>query len=153
MTGPPVFLDPSGRRWRRIRLAALIVGALTSLAGAAIVAGILIPPLLPAMGNSFRVKRSLSAVPKFATTKKDRERLAARRRLFVALERRRPALGVKTPFLPVRPAASRSGVRVLQPRPAREPPGAAPSTNAVRPNEVAGFYVNWDDNSFASFEA
>ena len=144
LAGPPVFLDPSGRRWRRIRVAALVLGALTSLAGAAIVAGILIPPLLPAMTDSFRVRRSLGAVPKFATTKKDRERLAARRRLFVALERRRPALGVKTPFLPVRPA----------PRPAREPPVAqATSPTAERSNEVAGFYVNWDDNSFASFEA
>jgi peptidoglycan-N-acetylglucosamine deacetylase len=154
LTGPPVFLDPSGRRWRRIRIAALVLGALSSLAGAAIVAGILIPPLLPAMADSFRLKRSLGSAPKLATTRRDRERLAARRRLFVALERRRPALGVKTPFLPVRPAVTlgQRGIKSSLPALVRDTALGA-VTPAVRRNEVAGFYVNWDDNSFASFQA
>jgi len=154
LTGPPVFLDPSGRRWRRIRLAALVLGALTSLAGVAVVAGILIPPLLPAMTDSFRVKRGLGGAPKFATTKKERERLAAKRRLFVALERRRPPLGVKTPFLPVSSTPRPSAARGVRPRPGSNPavpPAVSPP--AQHNNEVAGFYVNWDDNSFASFSA
>ncbi len=128
------------------------MGALTTLAGAAIVAGILIPPLLPAIADNFRVKRNLRGAPKLATTRKERARLAEKRRLFVALEHRRPALGVKTPFLPVRAGVrtSRGTARVAaaasgQPQP-QKPDSAAR-------NEVAGFYVNWDDNSFSSFQA
>jgi cellulose synthase/poly-beta-1,6-N-acetylglucosamine synthase-like glycosyltransferase/peptidoglycan/xylan/chitin deacetylase (PgdA/CDA1 family)/spore germination protein YaaH len=152
-TAPPVFLDPTGKRWRRIRRAALVLGALTTLAGGAIVAGILIPPLLPALTDTFHVKRNLSAVPKLSTTRRDRERIAAKRRLFVALERRRPALGVKTPFLPVKRVSHsvRSTGPVLPQ--SRAPPVNASTSSLSRRGEVAGFYVNWDDNSFASFEA
>jgi cellulose synthase/poly-beta-1,6-N-acetylglucosamine synthase-like glycosyltransferase/peptidoglycan/xylan/chitin deacetylase (PgdA/CDA1 family)/spore germination protein YaaH len=118
------------------------------------VAGILIPPLLPALTDSFHVKRNLAVAPRLATTRRDRERLAAKRRLFIALERRRPALGVKTAFLPVQ--RRRQVLRAVKPTiaAARAPPSAvnASSPAAHRP-EVAGFYVNWDDNSFSSFAA
>jgi cellulose synthase/poly-beta-1,6-N-acetylglucosamine synthase-like glycosyltransferase/peptidoglycan/xylan/chitin deacetylase (PgdA/CDA1 family)/spore germination protein YaaH len=137
-----IFRDPSGRRWRRVRRAALLVGALSTIAGGALIAGILVPPLLPAMTRSFDSKRILSK-PTLHATKKDRARLAAKRRLFVALERRRPALGVKTPFLPVRPRNRTAPVLTQTLPEARGPPRG----------EVAGFYVNWDDNSFASFQA
>ncbi len=151
---PPVFLDPTGKRWRLIRRTALVLGALTTLAGGAIVAGILIPPLLPALTQNFHVKRNLAVAPRLATTRKDRERLAAKRRLFVALERRRPALGVKTPFLPVRRPARKANAAALPIPETRAPPAVASSTAQLSSRgEVAGFYVNWDDNSFASFEA
>src|SRR6266699_1968892 len=127
---PPVFLDPSGKRWRFIRRTALVLGALTTLAGGAIVAGILIPPLLPALTQNFHVKRNLTVAPHLATTRKDRERLAAKRRLFVALERRRPALGVKTPFLPVRPPARKTNAAALPISEARAPPAVSSSTQA-----------------------
>jgi cellulose synthase/poly-beta-1,6-N-acetylglucosamine synthase-like glycosyltransferase/peptidoglycan/xylan/chitin deacetylase (PgdA/CDA1 family)/spore germination protein YaaH len=152
LTTPSIFRDPSGRRWRRIRRATLALGALTSLAGVAIVAGILIPPLLPAVAESFAIKRGLGATPKLATTKRERERLVARRRLFIALQRRRPALGVKTPFLPVRSAARSTALPRAGPGATKDPTLQAPVTLAP-PGEVAGFYVNWDDNSFASFAA
>jgi peptidoglycan/xylan/chitin deacetylase (PgdA/CDA1 family)/spore germination protein YaaH len=152
---PAVFLDPSGRRWRRVRGAALFLGALTTVSGAAIVAGILIPPLLPAMTDSFGSRRSLRAAPKLLATRKDRARLAAKRRLFIALQHRRPALGVKAPFLPVRgPARRPSQSRLPQTASTSSPATAASTAPPIASrNEVAGFYVNWDDNSFASFEA
>ena len=42
---PPVFLDPTGRRWRRVRGAALGIGVASSLLAALLVAAVLIPPV------------------------------------------------------------------------------------------------------------
>jgi peptidoglycan-N-acetylglucosamine deacetylase len=151
---PPVFHDVTGRRWRRIRRVALVIGALTTLAAAAIVTGILVPPILPALADNFRVKRNLTVAPRFVTTRRDRERLAAKRRLFIALERRRPALAVHSPFLPVRQRIAelrRDAAAVLDSK--GSPSGSSAANSPAVRGEVAGFYVNWDDNSFASFKA
>jgi peptidoglycan-N-acetylglucosamine deacetylase len=70
------------------------------------------------------------------TTRQARERLAARRRLYAALGHRREPAAVRPSRLPL-----------------AQPPAHAP----VRPDSLepltVGFYVNWDDNSYASFAA
>ncbi|MBX9928797.1 MAG: glycosyltransferase [Gemmatimonadaceae bacterium] len=43
----PVFLDPTGRRWRRARSVALAFVAVIVLLGAYVVVGVLVPPILP----------------------------------------------------------------------------------------------------------
>lgn len=78
----------------------------------------------------------MARLPTLLTTRQARERLAARRRLFAALGRRREPAAVRPSRLPlVRPSAP--------------PQAPGDSTHPI----TAGFYVNWDDNSYASFAA
>ncbi|MBI2796835.1 MAG: glycosyltransferase [Gemmatimonadetes bacterium] len=125
-----VFLDPSGWRWRQVRRLATAAGMLTTLLAAVVVAGVLLPPLLP--GSTWSLAPSVPARAMF--TRADRETLAARRRLQEELRK------VNAP--PVR-------------RPARLPlvewAGPARPKGLDEPI-IAGFYVNWDDNSFVSLK-
>ena len=132
-----VFLDPTGRRWRRVRGAALTVGVATTLLTALLVGAVLIPPALPAVAG-MRAGRELGIAPRWATTRERRQHLAARRRLLAALHRVRPAPAVRSARLPLPSKLDAA-------RPQR-------NTSPSRP-VVAGFYVNWDDNSFASLRA
>ena len=129
-----VFLDPSGRRWRRVRRAGLAAGVITTFLAAVVIAGILIPPLLP--GATWTLDPTAPAqLPKFAVTRSGRERTAWRERL------RSYARTVPAP-----PAL----------RPSRLPlqKWAGPAKSKA-PDEpiVAGFFVNWDDNSLTSLKA
>src|SRR5690349_12728766 len=128
-----VFRDTSGRRWRRVRRAAMIAGVVTSVLALALIAAILAPPLLPAVVGEGRPS-ALVHLPRIATSRRDRARIAARRRLFIERAGRRG------------PSAMRPGALPL----GRSRPAPAASDTAPI---VAGFYVNWDDNSFASFQA
>ena len=83
-----VFADPTGRRWRALRRAALAVGVLTTLLTLALVVYLLIPPALPSLTPSIRASRGLSVLPTLRATRRSREREAARRRLLASLERR-----------------------------------------------------------------
>ena len=129
-----VFRDTSGRRWRRVRRAAMIAGIVTSVLALALIAAILAPPLLPAVVGAEGQGAGLVHLPRIATSRRDRARIAARRRLFVERAGRR------------NPSAVRPGALPL----GRGRPAPAASDTAPI---VAGFYVNWDDNSFASFQA
>jgi cellulose synthase/poly-beta-1,6-N-acetylglucosamine synthase-like glycosyltransferase/peptidoglycan/xylan/chitin deacetylase (PgdA/CDA1 family)/spore germination protein YaaH len=136
-----VFLDPTGTRWRRIRRIALAVGITTTLLALVVVVGVLVPPLLPIWSGD--VAALTTAAPHAASTSRQaRERVAARRRLLLALGGGRPApAGVHPELLPVKPQR-----RIAR---ARAKADLAPTGKPI----TAGFYVNWDDNSFASFAA
>ena len=131
--GPPVFLDPSGRRWRRVRGTALVAGVATTLLTALFLVVILVPPVLPAI-TGVRADHTLGTHPRWVSSRAHRAHVAARRRLFALLDRKRTPLAVR----PARLALPRS----------------VPRTPAVAGDPIiAGFYVNWDDNSFASLHA
>ncbi len=132
-----VFLDPSGRRWRRMRGAALAVGIVTTLSAALLVAAVFVPPNLPAIAG-FRGDRELGIAPRWVTTRERRQHLAARHKLLAVLDRVRPSPAVRPALLPL---PTRENAAATRP--------AAPPGDPV----VAGFYVNWDDNSFASLRA
>jgi cellulose synthase/poly-beta-1,6-N-acetylglucosamine synthase-like glycosyltransferase/peptidoglycan/xylan/chitin deacetylase (PgdA/CDA1 family)/spore germination protein YaaH len=136
----PVFLDLSGRRWTLVRRSALWLGVVASVLVAIVVLGILSPPRLPtaaaaAVTHAARRSRWPATRPAVALTRPERARLTARRRLFAALESEPTSLGVRATLLPGQPIE--------------------PSTNSARTRgpEIAGFYVNWDDNSLASLRA
>lgn len=131
----PVFLDPSGVRWRRVRGTVLLTGVLTTIFAALLVAAVLIPPVLPGI-TGMRAQRELGVAPRWSTTRQRRAHQAARHNLFASLDRAHTVPALRPQRLPIPPSA---------------PAPRAPTT-ATDPI-VAGFYVNWDDNALASLRA
>ncbi|HET6764645.1 MAG TPA: glycosyltransferase [Longimicrobiaceae bacterium] len=126
-----IFAEPSGRRWKRVRGAALAVGVATTLLAVGIAAGALLTPDLPDVAPSLR--GAVRQGPVLALTRKARLRITARRALFHHLLRH------------PQPAALRP--QQMRLRPLARPAAAVPAGRQI----VAGFYVNWDDNSLSSF--
>ena len=132
----PVFIDLTGRRWRRIRRAALAVGVATTVMALVLVGSLVlsppIPPELPlAMANNRAIARPTGGKPG-AYTRIDRLRIAYRRKLAAAMKQYGTPISRRPEAIPT--------LNVGTGRPTR--------TDAI----VAGFYVNWDDNSFASLQ-
>jgi spore germination protein YaaH len=132
----PVFIDTTGRRWRRIRLAALALGVVTTLLALVLVVSELffppIPPELPlASVNSAPVGRSIGRPATY--TRIDRLRIAYRRKLAETMKQYGNPKSRRPEDIPVVDVGKGA------------PP---PRTDAI----VAGFYVNWADNSFASLQ-
>ena len=128
----PVFTDHTGRRWRRIRLATLVVGGAALLfAGVLIAAELFTPPIPPERSIADVGARADSAQPHAVSSRRaiDPARLAYRRHLAASLRR-------------YQSAAPHHDAMVPAARDARPPKRSAPI--------VAGFYVNWADNSLAS---
>ena len=136
--GRPIFIDHSGGRWRRIRRAALALGVITTALALVVVGSLIfsppIPPELPlAVANNLPIARATTG-KRSAYTRIDRLRIAYRRKLAQAMKRYG---GMPSSRAPEAIPALNVGT------------GARPTrTNAI----VAGYYVNWDDNSFASLK-
>jgi cellulose synthase/poly-beta-1,6-N-acetylglucosamine synthase-like glycosyltransferase/peptidoglycan/xylan/chitin deacetylase (PgdA/CDA1 family)/spore germination protein YaaH len=139
---PHIFIDPSGQRWRRVRRIALGFGVISSLLALGLVISIVIPPLLPSMREAQRTVRGATRNG-FTSSRSERERLSARRRLLAALAIH-PAPRAEHPERLTIPRGRRTEAR-------RAVAPAAP--NPVRPPLVVGFNVKWDDNSFAAYRA
>ena len=116
------------RRFKRVG------GIITTVLAIALIIGLLIPPLLPnvVIGDG---RTPLGHLPQFLGTRAARERVAARRRLFAALNQQ-----------PAPPAMRRQNLPVRS-------PGPPPKARRVGDPISAAFYVNWDDNSFVSLKA
>lgn len=130
MSGP-IFHDPHGRRERVLRWLARAGAIVSTILGIALAVGLIIPPLVPrlALGSD----QHPGTTPRFAGTRAARERIAARRRLFAALTHHPAPAAIRRTALPIR--------------------ANGPQLARVNPPEhpiAAGFYVNWDDNSFSS---
>ena len=128
---PQVFSDPSGKRWRTLRGAALGFGVFTTLLALILVLAVLVPPLLPATWQPALVVKP--RLQRLGDRKNEKARVEARRRLMTALQQHRV------------PTAQRS---------ARSDSIAPRSTRRIADSStiVLGFYVNWDDNSFAALK-
>ncbi len=123
-----VFIDQSGRRWRHIRRIAIVAGVVTTLIGLVLVVSILIPPLLP------ELHPAAATISKPVTSKLQRERNYWRRRYRQLTSKLgTPPRARRPETIPIRSLAS-----------AKEAPRGKPI--------VAGFFVNWDDNSFESLK-
>lgn len=130
----PVFSDPTGRRWRTLRGAALGVGVATTLLAAVLVLTVLVPPLLPKTWQPEAVARATAAPRGARSARRDLARREARQRLVSALAQHHVA--------PV----------LRGPRPESIVPMSTRATSDSNPI-VLGFYVNWDDNSFFALQA
>jgi cellulose synthase/poly-beta-1,6-N-acetylglucosamine synthase-like glycosyltransferase/peptidoglycan/xylan/chitin deacetylase (PgdA/CDA1 family)/spore germination protein YaaH len=125
-----VFADPAGRRWKRVRGAALVLGVATTVLALSVVVEALLAPPLPELVPD--VAAVVRRAPVLALTREARRRIASRRALFNQLLHHRPPAALRPGALPLR------RVEAARPLAPREP-------------IVAGFYVNWDDNSLSAF--
>ncbi|HEV8409530.1 MAG TPA: glycosyltransferase [Gemmatimonadaceae bacterium] len=138
-----VFLDPSGKRWRAIRRATLGVGILSTLVALGLAITFLIPPILPRLQAAKSAIRITSSSNALVASRDAARKRADRQQLLAALTRK-----------PAPPATHTERLPVAVNRATETSPAARKITpNSDRPPIVAGFYVNWDDNSFSSFKA
>lgn len=149
--GNQVFLDPSGKRWSRLRRLAIVAGVIATVLFAVLVASVLIPPALPAVADFVR---GGTAVPMARHGRQgERARLAARARLMRSIDFAARARHGDTPERRGEgnraPRGRASGRFVANTRKAIRVPGDSALTSNA--SEVVGFYVNWDDNSFVSY--
>jgi cellulose synthase/poly-beta-1,6-N-acetylglucosamine synthase-like glycosyltransferase/peptidoglycan/xylan/chitin deacetylase (PgdA/CDA1 family)/spore germination protein YaaH len=122
----PVFSEPTGRRWQRVRLGAMLVGAASILVVIGLIAAALLPPVLP-RSNAFNP--ATKARPGRLSARAARAHDAARARLHRALRR-----GEQAP---------------IRARAVGRPLVGPPATDSI----LAGFYVNWDEHSYQSLRA
>ncbi|MEP6617907.1 MAG: glycosyltransferase [bacterium] len=132
---PPVFIDYTGKRWRRIRRAALFLGVVTTMLALVLVGTLALTPPMPpelplATSNNQTIARATTGKPG-AFTKVDRLRTAYRRKLAATMKQYGTAVARRPEAIPAINVGTGS-------RP--------PRTDGI----VAGFFVNWADNSFAS---
>jgi cellulose synthase/poly-beta-1,6-N-acetylglucosamine synthase-like glycosyltransferase/peptidoglycan/xylan/chitin deacetylase (PgdA/CDA1 family)/spore germination protein YaaH len=136
-THAQIFIDTTGRRWRRIRRIALVIGVVTTVLTLIMVGTLVflppIPPELPLGTNSKPAARSAATGRPAAFTKVDRLRTAYRRKLATLAKQYGSAVSRPQELVPVLNVGRGT-------RPTR--------TEAI----VAGFYVNWADNSYASLK-
>lgn len=137
------FLDPTGRRRRRLRAWTLGTGAVVTVLFLFVASGVLVAPRLPdyplvqtAADSLGRVPRTVRVVRQRISVRAERERLASRQRLFEELKRHPAVPALRWQELPL----------------ARGGRHAAARTAARAPDDplVVGFFVNWDDNSLVS---
>ncbi|MGH7523933.1 MAG: glycosyltransferase [Gemmatimonadales bacterium] len=123
----PVFSEPTGRRWQRVRAGAILVGAGSILVVLGLIAAALLPPVL-GNANPFNPALETRRVP--LTSRAAREHDVARGRLYRALRRGQA------------PPTARGG-------PAIRLRGGPPAQDSI----MAGFYVDWDEHSYQSLRA
>lgn len=125
-----VFLDPTGRRWRRVQRTALVVGIATTALVAYVLIGILVPPVLPTWAMPRAIATATRARRAADTLARDR----ARSRLLSSLKGKD-----RTPAPAVKRVATRTAGRTAAARSVAAPIHAA-------------FYVNWDDDAWQSLQ-
>ena len=125
----PVFHDPGGRRWRRVRRVWLALSILVTALAVVFIASVLANPVLP----EFNLKPQRANLPKNPSERKARKAQAELQRALA-----------KTQY--VVPGKRRAHIPVVPP-----PSVPAPLTPTTRPLSV-GFFVNWDESSYESLK-
>lgn len=140
-SGVPVFYDPAGRRWRRVRRTWLALAILVTSLAAIFVASVLVNPVLPtfhirpvpSLPHTADLKLRAPHLPRNPSEQKAKKAQAELQRALAKAPR-------------VVPAKRRSQTAVVPPR--AIPP---PITPTARPLSI-GFYINWDESSYASLK-
>ncbi len=139
----PVFYDPRGRRWRRVKRTYLALGIAVTAITAIFIASVLANPLLPRLNL-----RPLQNLPRTSDLKLPRPpallnaREAGAKKAVDLLQKE----SAKTHVVPAR----RSELTPILPAPVNTPLPAPASFNSKQ--LAIGFYVNWDESSYASLE-
>jgi peptidoglycan-N-acetylglucosamine deacetylase len=141
-THSPVFHDPGGRRWRRVRRTWLALSVLVTALAIVFIASVLANPVLP----SFNLK-AIASLPNSADLKPKRPNLPtnpSERKAVKAQAELQHALA-KTQY--VVPGRRRAHLAVVPP----PPTVPAPVVPTTRPLSV-GFFINWDESSYESLK-
>lgn len=138
-----VFHDPSGKRWRAIRRATLVVGVLTTVVALGVAVSFVIPQTLPTLQDASKKVGVIKAKARFTNPALAARQNAAHERLIAALAQHPVPVSAHAESLHV--IKNRAAERVLPVRPI--------NANVDRPPIVVGFFVNWNDNSLESFRA
>jgi cellulose synthase/poly-beta-1,6-N-acetylglucosamine synthase-like glycosyltransferase/peptidoglycan/xylan/chitin deacetylase (PgdA/CDA1 family)/spore germination protein YaaH len=137
----PVFYDPAGRRWRRVRRTWLALAVVVTAVTAVFIASVLVKPLLPGFDL-----RAAAAFPRPSDLKpkpptlpgnpREQKAKKAQEELQHALDKTKRVVPSKRPQ-----------EMALAPPPTIPPPAIPKS----RPLAI-GFYISWDESSLSSLE-
>jgi len=154
MNEDPIFYDPRGRRWRRVRRTYLLIGVVATVLAAVFVVSVVINPALPhlklqasiALPQPGDLNPPLPALPHLvvAATSQERHAQQAEKELRGALRQTHVVLGRRPAQIKVTPAPSPSNTSAT---------GSVlnATTGNAKPLAI-GFYVNWDDSSYSSLK-
>ena len=137
----PVFYDPAGRRWRRVRRTWMALAVIVTSLAAIFIASVLVNPALP----SFNV-RPVASLPHTADIKPKALSVPAnpsQQKAKRAREELQHALATTKRIVP--------GKRASETAPVPPPAIPQPAIPTSRPLSI-GFYINWDESSLASLE-
>ncbi|MDQ3820845.1 MAG: polysaccharide deacetylase family protein, partial [Acidobacteriota bacterium] len=144
----PVFYDPAGRRWRRVRRTWMALAVLVTALVFISVISILVNPILPKLNL-----KQIEGLPRASDLKPDPAPAptpqTVREMKYKRAKEELEQVEAKTKVVPAR---RRSQPPVVPP-PA-EPPVVqmpAPGVPTTKPLSIA-FYINWDDSSYASLK-
>jgi cellulose synthase/poly-beta-1,6-N-acetylglucosamine synthase-like glycosyltransferase/peptidoglycan/xylan/chitin deacetylase (PgdA/CDA1 family)/spore germination protein YaaH len=137
----PVFYDSSGRRWRRVRRTWLALAVFATAVISIFIFSVFAQPLLPVFNlrpdsSGPRTSELKPKTPALPQTAREQKAKKAQEELQRALARTKRVVPSKKPEQ-----------MKIAPPPAIPPP-AAPTT---RPLSI-GFYINWDESSYASLQ-
>ena len=138
----PVFHDPEGRRWRRVKRTYLFLAVVVTALAAVFIASVLANPALP----TFNL-RQLSSLPRVADLKPKAPNIPAnpseQKAKKAQAELQRELAKIKQ----IVPGKRRWQLPIVPP-PASLPTPIIPTS---RPLSI-GFYINWDDSSYESLK-
>jgi peptidoglycan-N-acetylglucosamine deacetylase len=137
----PIFYDPRGRRRRRLRRTWLALGVAFTLLTAIFIASVLANPLLPQLNL-----RPIAALPHIADIKPKPPNIPANPSALKAKRAQAELQRALAKTKRVVPAKQPSQTAVASP-----PQLPPPSIPANRPLSI-GFYINWDESSYASLQ-
>jgi peptidoglycan-N-acetylglucosamine deacetylase len=134
-----VFYDPAGRRWRRVRRAWLALAIVVTALAAIFISSVLANPLLPHLHLRFveGLPQAADLKPKPLITAANPSEQKAKH----AREELQHALALTKRVIPAKKASETIPV----PAPAIPTP-AIPTSRPL----AIGFYINWDESSYAS---
>ena len=141
-TDSPVFHDPHGRRWRRVKQTYLFLAVLVTGLAVVFIASVLANPVLP----SFNL-RQLNGLPRTADIKPKAPNIPTNPSEQKAKKAQAELQRALATAKHIVPGKRRTHLAVVPP-PVTLP---APITPSSRPLSI-GFYINWDESSYESLK-
>ncbi|HVG38762.1 MAG TPA: hypothetical protein VM870_05720, partial [Pyrinomonadaceae bacterium] len=141
----PVFFDPRGRRWRRVRWTWLLLAIVVTVLAIAFVASVLINPLLPRLDL-----RPVTALPHAEDLRVKPPPPPAASRHELRARRAEQDLRRMLQSAPVTRGQRPTQMKIAPPPAASTPAPVSPSARD-KPLSI-GFFVNWDDSSYSSLK-